>query len=383
MKYYFIAMLSLLLICSACRKNKKEVNPFNTSAVENQMDKIVKDQGVPGIAVALVGPDGILWSKTKGLADMEKKEPVTEKSVFKIGSIAKVMVGFSVLKLQEAGKLNIDADINDYLPFKVVNPHNPNKKITLKHLLTHTSGIRDTIYGRDMLTQDFLTFDKDNPMSLSHFVKGLLTPEGEYYDPITFMDDTKGSIYSYSNIGAALAACIVEQVTGESFDTYSSRMFITPLHTRTLVWHLRDFAAEPFAMPYYVTNELTPTGKYSTVDYCSGGLHSNLTDLATFARMFINNGMASGKQVISSQSLETMKQAPFPDVEPTQGLFLFHYKLGNLDIYGHSGDVIGSSSLMYFCPATNRAVVIMMNRKIEEYDLHKAVDELLAEVFRL
>ncbi|WP_170137607.1 serine hydrolase domain-containing protein [Chitinophaga dinghuensis] len=347
------------------------------------MDKIVKDLEVPGMAVALVGADGILWSKAKGLADMEKKEPVTEKTVFKIGSIAKTMVGFSVLKLQEAGKLNIDADINDYLPFKVVNPHHPGKKITLKHLLTHTSGIQDTIYNRDLLTAGFLTMEQDNPMILRDYIKGILTPGGQYYNPITFMDDSKGAIYSYSNIGAALAACIVEQVAGENFDTYSYKSFITPLNTRTLVWHLRDFTAQPFAMPYYVTNKLTPTGKYSTVDYCSGGLHSNLTDLATFARMLINNGMASGKQLISPQSLDAMKKVPFPDVKPSQGLFLEHFKLGTSDIYGHSGDVIGGSSLLYFCPDTKRAVVIILNRKIEEDDLHIAVNQLLGDLFRL
>lgn len=383
MKYYFIGLLSVVLLCSACRKNKKEATAFNTVSVENQMERIVNDLKVPGMAVALVGTDGILWSKTNGMADMEKKEPVTEKTVFKLGSIAKTIVGLSVLKLQEEGKLNLDANINDYLPFKVVNPNNPGKKITLKHLLTHTSGIRDTIYERDLLTEGFLTMDQDNPMALKEYVKNMLTPEGQFYNPVTFMDDSKGAIYSYSNIGAALAACIVEQVSGESFDTYSTSAFFTPLSTHTLVWHLRDFSSQPFAMPYYYTTTLMPTGKYSMVDYCSGGLHSNLTDLAAFARMLINNGMASGKQLISPQSLDLMKKVPFPDVAPTQGLFMQHYKLGTSDIFGHSGDLPGGSSLLYFCPDTKRAVVIILNRKIEEEDIHVAVNQLLGDVFKL
>ncbi|RBL89046.1 serine hydrolase domain-containing protein [Chitinophaga flava] len=372
----------LAFVVSSCKKNKDEAvpqEPLKTAAVSQQVDKLVNDIKIPGIAVALVGPDGIIWSKTAGMANLEKKEPITDKTVFKLGSVAKPFIAFSVMKLVEQGKLNLDTNVNDYLPFTLQNPKNPGKKITLRTLLSHTSGIIDTVYSRFLLA-DFIVKERDHPVPVSEYIRGMLDPTGKYYSPDSFLDDRKKTIYSYSNVGAALAAYIVELTVKENFDTWSTNQFIAPLNTTTLTWHLRDFASQPYAIPY--GPGLQPWGKYSIVDYCTGGLHSNLADLATYTRMLINNGNHNGKQVISPTTLDAMSTIQFPDAEPIQGLFWEKLKINNRIIFGHSGGVIGGYAFLYIRPDTKRGVVVILNRNANPTE-GAEIDKLQEMLFEL
>lgn len=366
MRNYCLGLGLLLAFCACKKKDNEDTTPsvpFKTEKVEKQIAVITDQMKIPGIAVALVGPDGIVWSRTAGLANIEKKEPITPKTVFKVGSLAKPFIGLSIMRLVENGKLNLDADVNDYLPFKVQNPKNPEKKITLRLLMSHTSGIVHTVYGERLLT-DFMVPDRDHPMPLAEFVREMLDPSGKFYDTRSFIDDRAKPIFAYSNLGSALAAYIVELTVKENFDTWASRQFIAPLGTTSLVWHLRDYTTQPFAMPY--DEDQKAIGNYSMVDYCTGGLHASLTDLSTFARLLVNHGAKDGKQIIASSTLEAMGKVQFPEAEAVYGLFWQHRKVGNQDIFGHGGDVPGSHAHLYVNYATKRAVVMMMNGDYKE-----------------
>ncbi|SJZ63337.1 CubicO group peptidase, beta-lactamase class C family [Chitinophaga eiseniae] len=361
MRNYCLGLGLLLAFCACKKKDKDDTSPsasFKTENVEKQIAVLTDRVKIPGVAVALVGPDGIIWSKTAGMANLEKKEAVTAKTVFKIGSFAKPLIGLSIMRLVENGQLNLDADINTYLPFKVQNPRNPGRKITLRALMSHSSGICDSTYALRAET-DILIADVDHPMPLSEFVREMLTPSGKLYATSTFHDDRNTTIFSYSNVGSALAAYIVELTVKEDFGAWSYRQFIAPLGTTTLVWHLRDYATQPFAMPYNIDRQ--PIGNYSMVDYCTGGLHANLADLSTFARMLVNNGVKDGKQIITAGTLEAMGKVQNPRAQDVYGLFWQHRKAGSQDIFGHGGDVPGSHMQLYINYATKRAAVVMIN----------------------
>nr|WP_295864871.1 serine hydrolase domain-containing protein [uncultured Chitinophaga sp.] len=375
MRNYCLGLGLLLAFCACKKKDKDDTSPsapFKTENVEKQIAVLTDRVKIPGVAVALVGPDGIIWSKTSGMANVEKKEAVTAKTVFKIGSFAKPLIGLSIMRLVENGQLNLDMDINTYLPFKVQNPKNPDRKITLRALMSHTSGICDSTYALRLLT-DFIVPGTDHPMPLSEFVRGMLTPAGKYYAGSSFHDDRNTTIFSYSNVGSALAAYIVELTVKEDFGAWSYRQFIAPLGTTALVWHLRDYATQPFAMPYGIDRQ--PLGNYSMVDYCTGGLHASLADLSTFARMLVNNGAKDGKQIIAASTLEAMGKVQYPRAQDVYGLFWQHRKVGNEDIFGHGGDVPGSHMQLYVNYATKRAAIVMING---DYD-----DEGEAEWYKL
>lgn len=379
MRNYCLGLGLLLAFCACKKKDKDDTSPsapFKTENVEKQIAVLTDRMKIPGVAVALVGPDGIIWSKTAGMANIEKKEAVTAKTVFKIGSFAKPFIGLSIMRLVENGRLQLDTDINTYLPFKVQNPKNPDKKITLRMLMSHTSGITDTTYALRLLT-DFLVPGSDHPMPLSEFVREMLTPSGKFYAGSTFIDDRDTTIFSYSNVGSALAAYIVEATVKEDFGAWSYRQFIAPLGTTALVWHLRDYTTQPFAMPYDINRQ--PIGNYSMVDYCTGGLHASLADLCTFAGMLVNKGAKDGKQMIAVSTLEAMGKVQFPKAQEVYGLFWQHRKAGHQDIFGHGGDVPGSHAQVYVNYATKRAAVVMINgdyRDEDEAEWYKLRDML-------
>lgn len=368
MRNYCLGLGLLLAFCACKKKDKDDTSPsapFKTENVEKQIAVLTDRMKIPGVAVALVGPDGIIWSKTAGMANIGKKEAVTAKTVFKIGSFAKPFIGLSIMRLVEDGRLNLDTDVNTYLPFKVQNPKNPDKKITLRMLMSHTSGIADTTYALRLLT-DFLSPNSDHPMPLSEFVRGMLTPSGKFYAGSTFIDDRDTTIFSYCNVGSALAAYIVEVTVKEDFGAWSYRQFIAPLGTTALVWHLRDYTTQPFAMPYDIDRQ--PIGNYSMVDYCTGGLHASLADLSTFAGMLVNKGAKDGKQMVAVSTLEAMGKVQFPKAQDVYGLFWQHRKVGNQDIFGHGGDVPGSHAQVYVNYATKRAAVVMINGDYKDED---------------
>ncbi|NSL89803.1 beta-lactamase family protein [Chitinophaga sp. Mgbs1] len=366
MRNYCVALL-LLLAAGACRKKDSgdtvPVPSQDTARITQQITVLLNEVRIPGIAVAVVGPEGIIWSQTAGMADVEKKIPITAKTVFKLGSMAKPFIAFSVMQLVQSGKLSLDANVNDYLPFKVSNPKNPGKVITLQHLLSHSSGIVDKTYA-GLVLEEFIAPEKDHPMTIAAFIRDMLDPAGKYYHPDTFLDDRAGAVYSYSNVGATLAAYMVECVSRESFDTRTTREFIAPLHTTTLVWHLRDYVSQPFAVPHDSNGQ--PLGNYSMVDYCTGGLHGNLADMSVFAQLIVNRGVKDGKEVIAPAILDAMGKVQYPEVKSTQGLFWENVPFKNLHIYGHMGDVPGSHSMLYANPSAKKAVIVLYNGDVKE-----------------
>ena len=123
-----------------------------------------------GLAAAVIVDRQVVWTKGYGFADWRRTRPFTPGTMMNIASISKPFTGVAMMRAIQEGQLTLDADINTYLPFRVVNPHHPAEKITLRHLATHTSGIadRDEVYSRAY------HFGGDSPEPLARFVEQLL-----------------------------------------------------------------------------------------------------------------------------------------------------------------------------------------------------------------
>src|SRR5690606_4181528 len=108
-----------------------------------ELDSIQKSGKIIGFGAAMVDENGVLYTNGFGYADKETKTPYTENTIQHIASVSKTLIGISLMKAQEMGKLKIDDPIKNYLPFKVVNPSSPTETITIRHLTQHPSGIND------------------------------------------------------------------------------------------------------------------------------------------------------------------------------------------------------------------------------------------------
>ncbi len=203
------------------------------------------------------------------------------------------MVGLALLKAQELGLLNLDAPVNKYLLFPVVNPAFPDVPITLRHLATHTSGIRDNDFylsknyylrpGQDvqgsLAFEDMQTFiPADSVVSLAVFLHNVLTPTGKWYQAKGFLARRPGALYDYSNVGTSLAAYVVELASKQPFPTFKARYLTRPLHMRASGWRFADVAFVRHARLY--ASPAVPLPYYEQATYPDGGVRSSIADLS-------------------------------------------------------------------------------------------------------
>jgi CubicO group peptidase (beta-lactamase class C family) len=198
-----ISLLLLIgIVLVSCILNDKKTrnlsveNQIAKDALTAELDSIQKSGQINGFAVVMVDQNGILYQNGFELSNMETKEAYTENTIQHIASVSKTLIGIALMKAKEIGKLNLDDPIQDYLPFKVTNLNSPNEIITIRHLATHTSGIKDTEQYMDrawILTkdQDLTNVSTDyleqrlNPSELDipmqEYLKGYLEIGGAYF----------------------------------------------------------------------------------------------------------------------------------------------------------------------------------------------------------
>ena len=169
----------------------------NDGEIDRFIEQRMSETGIAGLGAAIIVHKKVVWMKGYGFADMARAVPFTPDTVMNIGSISKTFTGAALMHAVQEGKLSLDEDINTYLPFKVVNPHDPNGRITLRHLATHTSGITDrwAIYAG---TYHY----GDAPEPLDEFLKSYFIPGEAGYSKDNFLNVKPGTHREYSNIGA-------------------------------------------------------------------------------------------------------------------------------------------------------------------------------------
>ena len=181
---------------------------------------------VPGLSACLVQGNQIAWTGSYGLANIGANQPVEDTTLFCLASVSKPFISTAVMQLFEAGYFDLDDNVNDYLPFAVFSPYYPDSLITIRMLLTHLSGIDDNWDVMGAL----ITYGYDSPIPLEDFLEDYLVPGGAYYNSaLNFTYTIPGYSYEYSNIGACLAALMVEHLTGLGFNDYCRANIFEPL----------------------------------------------------------------------------------------------------------------------------------------------------------
>jgi CubicO group peptidase (beta-lactamase class C family) len=347
------AIVALCITFTGCVPSSSATSPRSIADLDAFIAEQVKTSIYPGLAVAIVLDDKIVWSKGYGVTNLKTRAPVTTDTPFMIASVSKVVTGTALMQLVEAGKIDLDADINTYLPFRIENPRAPGK-ITLRHLATHTSGLVDftptlaASYGAG-----------DSAISLEEFLKSYYVPGGSRYDTTKNFADTKpGEKFEYTNIGIALTAYLLERRTGASFDSFTNAQIFKPLGMTNTHWFLRDFKdVGSIAFPY--DSEHPDLTHYGYPTYPDGQLRSSVNDMAKFLRAVMNAGSLDGTKILEPKTLQAMLEPQFPNAEKDedQGLF-WAFKKG---LIGHAGGDPGTSSYMYWNPETRIGTVVMAN----------------------
>jgi CubicO group peptidase (beta-lactamase class C family) len=315
----------------------------------------MEEHHIGGAAVSVVKDGRLFFSKGYGYADLENGILVDpERTVFRIGSVTKLFTWTAVMQLVEQGKLDLEADVNTYLDFRI--PDTYPQPITLKHLLTHTAGFED-------LYLDFVALEpEDQP------------PPGEFLaSHIPARVRPPGEDAAYSNYGAALAGYIVARASGQSYDQYIQEHILDPLgmaHS-TAIATLHPEVAALQSVGYVVQDgalQVFPRF-YGPFDLAPMGfLGASATDMARFMIAHLQGGRYSDASIpearileeSTAQQMHTTLYTPDPRILGTAYGF-FDFSDNGQRTIGHSGTAEPMHSLLLLLPDQNLGVFVAYN----------------------
>ena len=288
----------------------------------------LKTGDIAGAEVAIVKDGQILTTRGYGYADVAKRTPVNpDKTLFRPGSISKLVTWTAVMQLVDEGKLNLDADVNQYLDFKI--PPYDGKPVTLRQALTHTAGFEES--GKDLIA-----YDAKYSMALGAYLK-------RYVPKRIFQP---GTTPAYSNWATSLAGYIVERASGMPFDDYLDKRIFAPLgmndssFRQPLPARLRANMARG-----YPRASAEPTPFEIVVPAPAGAMSSTATDMARF----MNLHLEGGKGVLSPQAWQTMHNSPLTLLPPLNRMQLgfFETNVNGRKVNAHLGDTMGFHSSLH------------------------------------
>jgi CubicO group peptidase (beta-lactamase class C family) len=307
---------------------------------------------VPGVAVGVL-QDGQTTTRGYGVASIETEAPVRPDTLFQIGSISKVFTATLVMRLVGAGQLDLNTPVVAYLPNLKLADEAAQRAITLRHLLSHTSGIwgdyfDDFGHGDDALEKSIATY---------HTLRQMTPP---------------GATWSYCNSGFSLAGRVIERMTGQPFEQAMRERVLAPLGLERSFYFAHEAITYPVAVGH---TQVTPgadeheVARKYPLPRCvapAGGIISTVGDLLTFATFHLGDGTAGtakGERVLSQSSLRTM-QTP----QATAANFADEYGIGwalrTVDgavIVEHGGSTNGFQARLLLVPERHVALAILTN----------------------
>jgi len=341
-KIIIFLLIGSFLSCESTHQSKKNKRDKGISLTK-ELNKIYNQGFINGFSAAVVDKDSVIYLKGFGYADIETKELYTENTVQNIASISKTLIGIALLKAQEMGKLNLDDPINKYLPYKVLNPFYPKEEITIRHLATHTSTIKDTeFYGNKsyVLKDDVKELSDDiNGMyvklntpetyiSMTAFVEKVLSTKGDYYLKEGFLNNKPGALFEYSNVGATLAAVILEIATDDSFINFTTKHILEPLEMSSSGWAFEDIDLSRHSKLYLNPKSEIPF--YTLITFPDGGLITSTCDLSKYLNELIRGYCGSGilltKESYNELFTKQLKEKVFQTKKERTRVFLLVFQ---------------------------------------------------------
>ncbi len=374
MKNRFLVVLMLFITCLVGQDIQQLATRFYQ--ISEQYDAI-------GASYCLVYNQDI-YNFSYGWKDYDRQLRIDSDTKFRIASISKVITAISAMKLVEEGLIDLDSDVSSYLGFTLRNPNFPNNQITLRYLLTHTAGLRDSNAYSNFLSASY----SQTPPAISE----LLLPGGDYFNSSLWTSYYAPGVavgWDYSNLSAGLVASIVEAVAQEHFTTYCQANIFEPLDIEAC-WNnfsalsdINDLAVlyryvgglpTPQAdnyqgfYPTEVDLEQIPYGWNGLIYAPQGGLRISTRDLAKIFKMLQNRGSYEGGQILAETTINEMEDLNWSG----SGLGGFYTEMGlqlqrTYDIfsgelfYGHAGEAYGLISDAYYNPVRDVSIIFLTN----------------------
>lgn len=355
--YSLLLIIVLLITTLPVHAESLKDNPGVSSALhllELWMDAQCAYENIPGISMAVVHDQEVVWKKGFGYTDLQKKTPAAPNTIYSICSISKLFTSIGIMQLRDRGKLNLRDAVNTHLPwFSIKQTYPDSPPVTVRGLLTHSSGLpRES---------DFPYWSgPDFPFPTREAVKNQLPNQKTLYPADMY--------FQYSNLGISLAGEIVARVSGMSYESYVKTNILDPLDlmdTRPELpeehrgGRLGTGYGSPSRegvrskLPFFQAKGIAPAAGYS----------STVEDLAKFAAWQFRLLEKGGAEVLNANTLREMQRVHWldPDWETSWGLGFRVYKKKDKTFVGHQGSCPGYRSAFVLQPDSKIAVIFMSN----------------------
>ena len=354
-------IILLLILITLTHKLFAQLTPVQ----QNKLDELFKEwnrPSSPGAALGIISQGKFLYTKGYGMADLEHDIPITDTTIFYIGSVSKQFVTMCILLLEEQGKLGLDDRVQKYLP----DFPEYGSPLTIRHFIHHTSGVRDNLTLWGLAGNDYLDhIDKEEMYQLIRRQKEL--------------NFTPGERFLYSNSCYFMLGLIIEKVSGESLNDFAQKNIFKPLgmhktfflDDNTRIIRNRAFSYHQVKGSY--KNQLM---RYDLVG--SGGIYSNVRDLFLWDQNFYRNKLGKGSMAL----IDKMHTEGLLNNGKSSG-YAFAVSNGTyrgIKSVGHGGALASYRSYLMRYPDKKTSIIILANATpIDIYSLLLGVVDIVLE----
>lgn len=360
---FLLAGAAAFASAQAEQKKEERPHPKTLEDLQKAMKDVVEKEHVAGAGLALISNGQLLWCGGIGKADVAANRDVTCETEFRVGSISKTFVALALLKLEEDGKINLYARLQDIAPeIPLKNRWVNSNPVRIVNLLEHSAGFDDMqpseVYNRS---------DRwDYP--LLNVFKRFQEPQDVRWPP--------GTRFSYSNPGYGIAGYLIEKVSGQPFDAYIRQNILAPLEITIGDFRLTDANRAALAQGYegnpprlipYKNIYLRP----------AGDMKASPGELAKLVQFFLRRGRAGDVALVKPESIARME---YPEtISSAQNGLRLGYGLANYTesdggviTHGHDGGIDGFISTHRYMPEQNWGYVVLLNSTVS----YKALQEM-------
>jgi CubicO group peptidase (beta-lactamase class C family) len=364
--------MTTLVLCTASSVAATDQFDDAWAPVQHFFANYLEEQGMVGGSLWFFHDGEPRAREMYGFADLETGRRVDENTIFHWGSITKTFTGIAIMQLRDRGLLKLDDPVVHYIPElrQVHNPFGSMRDITIRHLMSHSSGFRGSTWPWGGIEE----WHPHEPTNWDQIVAML---------PYTEIHFEPGSRWSYSNPGIIFLGRIIELLSGEDYEVYVDKNVLRPLGMRRAYfdhtpYHLLEYRSNNYTV---VAGEPRANGlDFDTgITVSNGGLNAPITDMAKYLA-FLVRAPADGREqqhydgVLKRSTLEEMWEVEIEiagsvspggtdpdDLRQSMGLTYFIMETGGLRLIGHTGSQKAYFSFFYIDPATRTAAIAAFN----------------------
>lgn len=348
---FYLVILSLLLSVGVLAQNA----PF--PGFDDYVNKAMKDWDVPGMSIAIVKDDKVVFAKGYGVREVGKPNPVDENTIFAIGSSSKAFTSASIAMLVDEGKMKWDDPVSKYLPgFQLFDPY-VTRQMMVRDLLTHRIGLErgDQLWYATAYTRD------------------------EVLRRVRFLEPSSSvrSRFGYQNIMYLAAGQMIPSITTKSWDDFIAERIFTPLGMKYSSTTIRNLSkSDDVSTPHVKIDGKVEPVAWRLIDNIgpAGSINSNAVDMAQWVRMQLGKGKFEGKQIVSEAAIREMHmpqtvirlEGQYPLLYPDA--HFFNYGMGwflsdfrGKKLVEHGGAIDGMRALVAMIPEEKTGLVILTN----------------------